>query len=335
MTADFFLLLLNLFLIFISAEIFTNGVESLGKSLSLSQAVVGSILAAVGTALPETILPLVAILLHKGDVGASVGIGAILGAPFMLTTLAFLMIGLTVFVSYLMRRRSLTLDVEIQNLKRDIVFFLVMYSIGIFVPMFLKAPLVVAIFLIGGYLFYLYSTFRGQSQEIFQIDRIYLERIFGGLLPISKFRGFFSFVQVLLALAIMIKGAHGFVDALRNIAFTYGFDPLLFSLLVAPVATELPEKFNSVTWTFKGRDTLALGNVTGAMVFQSTFPVSVGLIFTEWDIKGYALLSASLALLAALIVLGEIHFRRRLSPITLIFSGSFYLVYALLIVIPR
>ncbi len=88
-------------------------------------------------------------------------------------------------------------------------------------------------------------------------------------------------LQVLGALVIMIKGAHTFVESLEHISIRFGMDPLIFALLLAPVATELPEKFNSITWTWKGRDTLAIGNITGAMVFQSTFPVTVGLLFTE------------------------------------------------------
>ncbi|MCS7215732.1 MAG: sodium:calcium antiporter [Thermodesulfovibrio sp.] len=334
MTEDIFLLFFNLFLILLSAEVFTNGIEVFGKKLSLSQAVVGSILAAVGTALPETILPMVAIFLHKGEAGDKIGIGAILGAPFMLATLAFLIIGLTVFISYILKRRSFIFEAEIPTVKRDLIFFLFMYSAGIFLPILKMPHIIVAFFLIIGYIVYLYFTFKSESDAIIHEEKLYLERLFGKFLPIARFKGFFSFIQILLALFIMIEGAHGFVSALQHISEMFGFDPLLFSLLIAPVATELPEKFNSVTWTFKGRDTLAMGNVTGAMVFQSTFPVSVGIIFTEWNITGYALLSACLALLAGLIVLGEIHFRKRISPVTLILSGSFYLIYAVLIIKP-
>lgn len=331
---DFFLLIFNLLLILLSAEVFTNGIEVFGKRLSLSQAVVGSVLAAVGTALPETILPMVAIFLHKGEAGHSIGIGAILGAPFMLATLAFLMIGMTVLISYLLKRRTFTYEAEIPTIKRDIIFFLVMYSMGIFLPMLIKYHIIVAFLLVLGYILYIYTTFKSESGEILHEEKLYIEKFFGKILPITRFKGFFSFIQVLIALTIMIKGAHGFVEALQHISFRFGFDPLLFALLVAPVATELPEKFNSVTWTFKGRDTLAMGNVTGAMVFQSTFPVSVGIIFTDWNITGYALLSACLAIFAGLIVLGEIHFKKRISPFTLLFSGSFYLIYAILIINP-
>ncbi|GAB6183368.1 sodium:calcium antiporter [Thermodesulfovibrio hydrogeniphilus] len=331
---DWILLIANFFLILLSAEIFTNGLEVFGARLSLKQAVVGSVLAAVGTALPETILPMVAIFLHKGEAGHSIGIGAILGAPFMLATLAFLMIGITTVVAYFSKRRSFGFHAELSTVKRDLIFFLSMYSAGIFLPMLIPMHIVVAILLVVGYIIYLYFTFKGESSSIMHEETLYLEKIFGKVLPIAKFKTFFSLFQVLLALFIMIEGAHGFVTALQHISAKIGFDPLLFALLVAPVATELPEKFNSVTWTFKGRDTLAMGNVTGAMVFQSTFPVSVGIIFTDWNITGYALLSACLAIASGLIMLGEIHFRKRISPFTLIFSGSFYLLYAFLIIKP-
>lgn len=332
MTFDFFLLFFYLFLILLSAEVFTNGIEIFGKRLKLSQAVVGNILAAVGTALPETILPMVAIFLHKGEAGHSIGIGAILGSPFMLTTLAFLFMGLTALLAYISKRRSFTFDVEIPTVKKDILFFLVMYSTGIFLPMVMKQHLIVAFLLLIGYIAYLYSTFKCKSNEILHEERLYLDRFLGKVLPIDRFAGFFSLVQVLLALFLIIMGAHGFVTVLKSISVKFNFDPLLFALLIAPAATELPEKFNSVTWTFKGRDNLAMGNVTGAMVFQSTFPVSVGIIFTDWNITGYALLSACLAILAGLIILGEIHLRKRISPATLIFLGSFYVLYAFLVI---
>ncbi|WP_353683802.1 sodium:calcium antiporter [Thermodesulfovibrio sp. 3907-1M] len=334
MTTDIFLLLFNLFLILLSAEIFTNGIEVFGKRLALSQAVTGSILAAVGTALPETILPLVAILLHKGEAGHSIGIGAILGAPFMLATLAFLMIGLTVVAGYVSKRRTFVFEAEIPTVRRDLVFFLIMYSSGIFLPMFLKKHIVVALLLLFGYIAYLYVTVKSESEGILHEEKLYFDKIFGKVLPVKRFETFFSLAQVLIALFIMIEGAHGFVSALQHFSLKIGFDPLLFALLIAPIATELPEKFNSVTWTFKGRDTLAMGNVTGAMVFQSTFPVSVGIIFTDWDITGYALLSACLAILAVAIILGGILIKKRISPFILILSGSFYLIYALLIIKP-
>ncbi len=339
---EIILLIASLLAILASAEIFTNGVECLGRSLALSQAVVGSLLAAVGTALPETILPFVAILLHGGESSHQIGVGAILGAPFMLSTLAFFLVGLTASFCFLRKKRPFVLTVEINTMKRDLVFFLLMYACAIFVPMLWQgSKTFIALLLIGGYIFYAYRTFRGESEGILHAEELYLKRIWQrtkmfvkpSYCPAPSPTGIFLIIsQVLIALAIMISGAHLFVDSLSKLSHAWGINPLLFALLIAPVATELPEKFNSVTWTLKGRDTLALGNITGAMVFQSTFPVSLGLIFTNWEITGLALLSAIMAITCTAFILGNILFTKRLSPLTALVGAVFYCIYGILVV---
>ncbi len=117
--------------------------------------------------------------------------------------------------------------------------------------------------------------------------------------------------QVAVALGLIVAGAYQFVHATREVTELIGFSPLVFSLIVAPIATELPEKFNSVIWIRQGKDTLSLGNITGAMVFQSTFPVTLGILLTDWHFQSLvtgdcALLSAGIALFSALIVLAAV-----------------------------
>src|SRR6476661_6621860 len=90
--------------ILVGAELFTNGIEWFGRKLNLAEGAVGSVLAAVGTALPETMIPIIAILFATGESANAVGVGAILGAPFMLATLAMFVTGIAVL--YAARRRS-------------------------------------------------------------------------------------------------------------------------------------------------------------------------------------------------------------------------------------
>jgi cation:H+ antiporter len=59
--------------IFVGSSLFTNGVEWVGCKFKLSEGVVGSVLTAIGTALPETIVPLIAIFFVAGPTGQSVG----------------------------------------------------------------------------------------------------------------------------------------------------------------------------------------------------------------------------------------------------------------------
>jgi cation:H+ antiporter len=114
--------------------------------------------------------------------------------------------------------------------------------------------------------------------------------------------GLLAAVFLVGSVALLVAGAHGFADAVERLAERLGADPFTVSCLLAPIATELPEKLNSVIWYLKGRDDLALGNVTGAMVFQATFPVAVGLLFTSWRLDSRELATVTVPL-AAMVLL--------------------------------
>ncbi len=135
------------------------------------------------------------------------------------------------------------------------------------------------------------------------------------------------FVQVAIALGLIVGGADIFVGAVSGIGREFGIPPLAFSLLVAPLATELPEKFNSVLWVRRRKDTLAMGNMTGAMVFQSSFPVTIGLLFTPWELRGEALVAALIALLAGGVLYLTLRIRGRMSAPLLLVQGVFYVGY--------
>ncbi len=330
---EYFLLVFSLLIILISAEIFTNGVEVFGERASLSQAVVGSVLAAVGTALPETIVPLVAILFYKGEAGSHIGIGAILGAPFMLATLGFFLVGVGAFISFLRKKRGFEIFLEEKTFKRDFFFFLLSYSLaigtGVFFSQTKSIHYLLALGLVFIYLIYLRLTFRAESLEVEAHKDLYLSSILKKIKKSLSKRTEknLSLLQAFMALLIMVKGAHLFVENLEKISFALGLNPLIFSLLLAPVATELPEKFNSLLWSLRNRDILALGNISGAMVFQSTFPVSVGLIFTPWEISGLALYSALIALGIIIIYYLYLMLFKRLPLPLLLLSGLAYLGY--------
>ena len=143
-------------------------------------------------------------------------------------------------------------------------------------------------------------------------------------------------LQVLLALVLIVAGAYVFVDAVGAIASGLGMDEALLALVIAPIATELPEKFNSVIWVRQRKDTLAMGNITGAMVFQSAIPTVIALLFAgaAWSVTSDTLLafaSAGIAFLSVFLIFGlgrsaELHGRR------LLIGGGLYLVYLALVV---
>jgi cation:H+ antiporter len=145
-------------------------------------------------------------------------------------------------------------------------------------------------------------------------------------------------VQVLVALTLIILGAVAFVQAVEHLAASVGVDPTLLALIVAPIATELPEKFNSVLWVRQGKDTLAMGNITGAMVFQSTIPTMIALVFasSQWVIgpgSTVAFASAGIAFLSCAVIFGPMARSGRLTGRRLLSGGLFYLAYLAIVML--
>jgi cation:H+ antiporter len=131
-------------------------------------------------------------------------------------------------------------------------------------------------------------------------------------------------LQMVVSLAAIVGGAHLFVHELLEAAEALGADPLVLALVLAPLATELPEKANSFFWVREGKDTLALGNITGAMVFQSTLPVSLGLAFTDWELSTFSALAAALGLAGGAVAIWALQVKRRFSvPAILVWASLF------------
>jgi cation:H+ antiporter len=341
---EWFGLLLSLLVILGGAELFTNGVEWIGESFGLSEGVVGSVLAAVGTALPETILPLIAILSGHAS-GEEIGVGAILGAPFMLTTLAMLVIGVAVLVNARGGKRSLELEGDGGVLRQDLGYFLVMYGLAVGAGLVHVRVLhwALAAVLLVGYVFYVRRHFRSPGEEELEeeaeseIKPLYVWRLLRRLRPrlprwSKDLANWPSILQVGMALLLIVGGARLFVYAVNLIGARFRVSHLVFALLVAPVATELPEKFNSVIWIRRKKDTLALGNMTGAMVFQSSFPVSVGLLLTPWHLAHEALVAAAIALIAGSVLYLTIRIRKRFTARLLLLQGAFWGAYVVYVV---
>ncbi len=278
-------LLLMLLVILLAAEIFTNALEHLGERLRISEGVTGSVFAAVGTALPETLVPLLAIFggTANQQLNEEIGVGAILGAPLMLSTLSLFLMSVAV-----LKRRGMQghLTPERTGLTRDLDFFLMAYglaAIALFVP---HGATAVRVALAGGlvtiYFVYLMLTFRASAQLVMDghgteaHEKMFLARL--GL-PENLV---VILIQLVLGLALLVAGAKGFIHGVEEASRLIGMSALLLSLMIIPIATELPEKVNSILWIRRHKDTLAFGNITGAMVFQGTLLPAIGVMLTPW-----------------------------------------------------
>lgn len=329
-------LVLSLAAILGAAILFINAVEILGDRLNLGAGAVGSLLAAVGTALPETMIPIVAILgavlVGSGGAAASeIGIGAILGAPFLLATLALFIVGAAGLVYRNRRSTGSEITVDRQTARLDLAFFLVCFALAagaglVSLPLVLK--ILLAVILVVAYVVYVVLTVKkgGEAEEdVPQNLTLWPSR--------SEAPTWAVATQLLGTIAVMGAGAHFFVGAVEHISKAAGIPAGLIALVLAPLATELPEKFNSVLWLRDNKDTLAIGNITGAMVFQSTIPVSIGVLFTPWQLDFLSALAAAFALVSGVVFLGFLLRKAPLRAFVMLGAGSLYIVFVVTAVV--
>jgi cation:H+ antiporter len=330
---EYLLLLVSFAIVLAGALLFTNAVEWLGHLLGMGEGAVGSVLAAVGTATPETLIAVIALI--SAEAGSEdVAIGAIVGAPFLLGTLAMGLIGLFAYLYRDRRAQGVGLDAHGPTLERDLLFFLAFFALAGALawgpPFAVRLPFGIAFLL--AYLFYVRRTLAasGEVQGRETLHPLLFDRRTdrrGDPAPVL------CVIQLLVGLGAMVGGAHLFVEELLGIADSLGVDALVLALVLAPLATELPEKVNSFFWVREGKDALALGNVSGAMVFQSTIPIGIGLVFTQWSLTTNAFISICLGLAGGLLAYESLHRGKRFSLPAVVTWFGLYLAFIAVVVL--
>ena len=326
-------LLLMLIIILIAAQLFSNALEYFGERVGISSGVIGSIFAAISTALPETTIPILALLAGTSDkhTNEEISVGAILGAPLMLSTLSIFIMAL-----FVIRKRTLFGKIcpEETGFKRDLNFFIMSFFIAaaaMFVPLEPVYPrAAISILLVSLYITYVFLTFRASNNLVKKGHGITIsEPLFMTKLGLSN-NMTTILIQLVLGFVLLILGAKGFINNVVDASHALGISTLLLSLLIIPLATEFPEKVNSVLWVRKNKDTLGVGNITGAMVFQGTLLPAIGILLTPWQPNKIVLTGVVIAFMAAVWLRLSIS-KKGLAIASLFLNGLLYVVYLCLV----
>jgi cation:H+ antiporter len=323
------LLLGSAAVIYFSCEFFVNGVEWLGRRLAVGRTATGTILAAFGTALPESVVTFVAVAFGKGDAQRELGVGAALGGPLVLSTIAYATVGLTLIFAGKQLRRTGNVREQFRRLSRDQGWFLSIFMVKLAVGLaaFAYKPWLGVLFL-GAYALYFWREMsRDESDEPEEaLEPLILARKRRGDPPLGL-----TFIQTALALLVIFGASRVFVSQLDALGPALGLKPQLLALLLSPIATELPETMNAIIWVRQGKHRLALANISGAMMIQATVPTAFGLFWTPWLLDRSLLLAGGLTALAVAVMFFS--FRRGvISRGFLASMGLVYAVFAILLV---
>jgi len=320
--------LISLVAIVLSCVFFTNAIEILGNKLKLGNNATGSILAVMGTGLPEFIVPIVAILgvgfsNIKIEVAQNIALGAILGSPFMLLTLALFMLA---FILLFKKRKEITVDYSV--ILRDYKYFLLAYFVAIlFSFKFLNEYKILAfILLIILYAFFVFRTIVKSRQTCVECEceRLYLN---------FKNEKLAIFLQLFFSLLVLILASHFFVGEIKYFSLMLGISPAILALIVTPFATELPECINSLIWLKDNKDDLAIANILGAVVFQATIVFAFGILLTPWLLNKELFINALVTFFGATLFLLFTFKTKKIVLANLLFCGIIYFAYLIFIFI--
>ena len=274
--------------IYWACEYFVNGVEWVGRNAGVSQNAVGTVLAAFGTALPESVVTFVAVVLGHDAAAKNIGVGAALGGPLVLATVAYPVVGIMLMVT----RWPLSgrpIDLDWRRLSRDQGWFLLIFAgkIALGFVAFAVKPWLGWLFLLA-YAAYTWTEMR-HADDASEGEPEPLKFQANSATPHMAV----AVLQTVLALVVIFGVSHTFVSRLSVVGPWLGIPSTVVALLLSPVATELPETMNAIIWIRQGKHRLALANISGAMMIQATIPTALGLFFTPW------LFDAALSLAAA------------------------------------
>ena len=317
--------------IYVACDWFVNAVEWLGVELRLTTMAIGTVLAAIGTALPESVVTLVAVLSGGGPdraTGKQIGVGAALGGPLVLSTVAYAVVGLVLARWWRGGRAGVDplAAVDGRRLATDQTAFLLVAGVALLLGLaaFVGKQWLGLLFF-AAYGLYVWRELSGEEPG-HSSDGLEPLRLRRASRPQGPPR-WAIVVQTLAALVVVVAASQLFVRQLEWAGPQLGLPPTAVALLLAPIATELPEIMNAVIWARQGKTSLALANISGSMMVQATVPAGIGLLFTPWHFDG-VLLAASLATLAAVLYLRTVVGAARLRPGWLAGAAVFYAAFA-------
>jgi cation:H+ antiporter len=318
--------------IYLACEWFVNAVEWLGVRLQMGTLAIGTILAAIGTALPESVVTLVAVTIRHSASSKDIGVGAAMGGPLVLATIAY---GVTGWM-LLRRKRSLIVagesdkrdlldDVDLSRLPTDQKWFLSIFFVKVALGLvaFAIKPWCGLLFF-AAYGVYFFKEMRSDAEAHSSIDLEPLK-----LQPKRETpSGWAVLVQTVVTLAIIFVASQLFVAQLEWAGPELGLSASVTAMLLSPLATELPEVMNAIIWVRQGKTSLALANISGAMMIQATIPSGLGILFTPWHFDGPLLLSG-VTTIVGIVYLLLLMRTKRFTSTRLAWAIGFYGLFAL------
>lgn len=275
---------LGLALLFLGAEGLVRGSAALALRVGISPLLIGLTVVAFGTSSPELVVSVEASLAGNGDIS----LGNVIGSNICNIAL---ILGLAALIR--------PLRIEAQVIRREI-------------PLLIGASLLLWLFLLdrelarwqglllfAGLIGYLFASYRDARQEQ---NKAVADEFAAGM-PRAAQRAWLSVLFVVAGLALLLVGAHLFVEGAVSLANSLGISQAIIGLTIVALGTSLPELATSTVAAFKGEGDIAVGNVLGSNIFNILGILGVAALIYPLRGTGITNLDLGVMMLAAVLIL--------------------------------
>ncbi|MGD8371598.1 MAG: calcium/sodium antiporter [Syntrophobacterales bacterium] len=285
-------LVLGLVGLAIGADRFVAGASYLAYKLRISPLVIGLTVVSLGTSLPELLVTTTAVLVDH----SSVGLGNVLGSNI---SNICLVLGMCALLQPLM--------VESKLLRQDYPALLVATVVIWLMSANRLISRLEGLVLLIGLALYLVFVIRSANEDSQKLHA----PTNSATPPPSRRKVLFqmigSLVLLLIGSRLVVWGGVGLGQAL-------GLSDLIIGLTVVAVGTSLPELATSIAGVVRKQHSIAVGNVVGSNLINSTAIIGIPAILRPMKVEGVALLRDFPMVFLASLALWPIFWSRRRGP---------------------
>jgi len=323
-------LLLGALLTVVGIILFTDSIELLGVRLGLTTSITGAVISPLLTCLPELFVFITAVFLYGGRTGEDVGLGTVIGEPFMASTIAYPLLVLASVAGYLTKRRK---DYTLRPGREVALPFLVVTLLfpALCVPTLLPLPLlkyaVGSIMLSSYFIYVLLSTRMGVpvSEIVDKAPELTLLRF------IKSERAALC-TQLLISAITIVSGSRLLVESIIALSKMLNISAQAISIIIVPSVTALPESLTGLIWAYRGRDTLAIASIVGEEVLHSTFYPGIAMFTTHAELNLYSLYCVVVTVVISLLMLYYVY-RGKVGFEIAVLGLSGYIAYVLMVLL--
>lgn len=280
MAENLFIFIVSIFLIIKGATLSTKYAFQIAENYKLSKYVVGFIIVAVISIIPETFISINSAI--AGD--SALGLGTLFGGNVADLTLVFATI---IFIT------NRSIKVESKIMKNNII-----YPFILLIPIFLGIDGYYSrweglVLIIAGLVFY-YLAFRNNTEKQIVPGEKEDKKIF------DKTK---NFIKLILSMGVLLIGAHFIITSTINIADILNINSIIIGMLIIGVGTTIPELSFCISAIKKNHDSLAIGDILGTVLADATVVVGILALISPFNFPQRMVYSTGMFMIVAVFLL--------------------------------